>query len=1000
MLHRLHLKISLAITALAVLVLFPSLGRGQTTVFTDDFSTNSNAAWTTSGAIGASSWSVTRSGADWGARRNTSPLQLEQTNDVGATANANGWVYSAVPLSTFSSPYTATLNANAGLVTWTFNFRTNRTSALAGFSSTTAYGMAMVLVSTSNTPNTSGSGYAVVMGGGTANNIALISFNNGLQGTRTTIIGYGNTPTNLTDYISVRATYNPTGNNWELYSRDDGSSAFADPTTGTLTQIGTTTANSTYTGTAMSYLGTYWQGSTSANQTSFYDNVKVTVLPAFSSSSDIIANTSFVYPANIAYSGYQGTAPLTTGTSVEVAQFDIRDGGATLSDPDGLPTILTAITFNVANSSSIRRIALFDGTSNLAEVAGGATASFSGLTLTAPDNSSKTFSVRVSFNSTVTDNQQFSFTVNSATASLSGSGFAAANAGGAVTSTSGDNNRIEVTATNLVFNVNPTTVSINAVMNPSPTIDAIDGLLNKDLDFTASVGLSTTGTFGGTATTSVNAVSGTATFSNLLFSVPGTGITIAGSATGLSPTGNSPAFDVTNPLPKINLKQNTTSIVSGGSYDYGSLVSGNSSSPITFTIENLGSAVLNLTGTPIIAISGTNASEFTIDQTATTSTVAAGGTTTFIITCSPVSAGGKTAQVSIANNDATPGANPYILNLTCTSTTSALSDIVNTSGYSYSSNIAYAGYQGSTTLTTGTSVGVTGLTIRDGAGTPDGDNLGTTLTAISFSTGGSTAIRTAALFDGSTNVAEVAVNGATTIPFTGLSLTAPDNGTKDFELRVTFQGTVTDKQQITFTITSATASATGSGFATANAGGAASAVTGDINRIAVTATQLQFAQQPSNTVAGAVMFPSVTVKGIDALGNTDLDFTANIDITSSGSLSSSPQTVAAVAGIATFSAITHTATGTGFVLTAASAGFTGIPSNAFNITVQTAGTLIFEDNFSYNTILTSNGYIASSGTNTNNLTAGATGLSYTDYGSSGIGYALAVANTGQDDYKT
>ena len=733
-----------------------------------------------------------------------------------------------------------------------------------------------------------------------------------------------------------------------------------------------------------------------------WDDITITpVLGAITSAnSDIAATAGFTYPTNIAYNLYQGTSPLTTGNSIEVAQFDIRDGGASLSDPDVLSTILTAITFNVANSSCIRRIALFDGTSNVAEVAGGATAAFSGLTLTATDNSSKTFSVRASFNSTVTDNQQFSLTVNSATASASGSGFAAANAGGAATSASGDNNRIEVTATSLVFNVNPGNVPINAVMTPSPTIDALDGLLNKDLDFTASVGLSTTGTFSGTATTSVNAVSGTATFSNLLFSVPGTGITIAGSAAGVNPTGDSPAFDVTNPLPEINLKQNTTTILSGGSYDFGSLVSGNGSPQITFTIENLGSAVLNLTGTPIIAISGTNASEFTIDQTATTSTVAASGTTTFMVTYNPVTQGSKTAQISIASNDATGGENPYLLNLTGASTVSSLSDIANTSGYSYSSNIAYAGYQASTTLTTAISAGVTGLTIRDGAGTTDGDNLGTTLTAISFSTGGSTAIRTAALFDGTTNVAEVAVNGATTIPFTGLGLTAADNGTRDFELRVTYQGTVTDNQQITFTVTSATASAAGSGFATANASGAVSSVTGDINRIEVTASQMLFVQQPTNTVAGAVMFPPVTVKVVDALGNTDLDFTANVDVTSSGTLGSSPQTAAAVAGIATFNGITHTATGTGFTLTAASAGFTGISSNTFNITVQTAGTLVFEDNFNYSSILTSNGYTASSGTGTNNLIAGVAGLSYSDYGSTGIGNALAVANNGQDDYKT
>jgi hypothetical protein len=251
------------------------LGWGQTTVFTDDFSTNTSATYTTSGAINASAWSVTRSGADWGARRNTSPQQLEETNDVGGTANALGWVYSSVPLSSFSAPYNTTLSSNTGLITWTFNFRTNRTSALAGFTSNNSYGMAMILVSTSNTPNTTGSGYAVVMGGGGTNTIAIISFNNGLQGTKTTVVGFGGAPAALTNYMSVKVTYNPTNNLWELFNRDDGASGFNDPTTGTLTSLGTGT-NSTYTAVAMSYFGAYWQGSTSATQTTFYDNVTVT----------------------------------------------------------------------------------------------------------------------------------------------------------------------------------------------------------------------------------------------------------------------------------------------------------------------------------------------------------------------------------------------------------------------------------------------------------------------------------------------------------------------------------------------------------------------------------------------------------------------------------------------------------------------------------------------------------------------------------------------------
>ena len=71
-----------------------------------------------------------------------------------------------------------------------------------------------------------------------------------------------------------------------------------------------------------------------------------------------------------------------------------------------------------------------------------------------------------------------------------------------------------------------------------------------------------------------------------------------------------------------------------------------------------------------------------------------------------------------------------------------------------------------------------------------------------------------------------------------------------------------------------------------------------------------------------------------------------------------------------------------------------------NISIQAPGLLLLEDNFTHSALLTSNGYTATSGTGTNNLTAGATGLTYTNYGSSNIGNALAIANTGQDDSRT
>ena len=268
---------SALLLALFWVLLLSGTGEAQTTVFTDDFSTNQSAAYTTSGAIGPSAWSVTRSGADFGARRNTSPAQLELTNDVGATANVNGWVLVSTPSSSFTSPYNAILNTNPGVVTWTFNMQQVRPDP-AGFGAG-SYGVAFILAGTSNTNNNTGSGYAVVLGQtGTTDAIRLARYSAGIQGTLTNII-VSNTA-GLTDfgaeYLSIKVTYTPATETWELFLRNDGASAFADPATGTLMSQGTL-VDGTNTGTSLPLMGTWWQGSTGATQPAFFDNTTVTV---------------------------------------------------------------------------------------------------------------------------------------------------------------------------------------------------------------------------------------------------------------------------------------------------------------------------------------------------------------------------------------------------------------------------------------------------------------------------------------------------------------------------------------------------------------------------------------------------------------------------------------------------------------------------------------------------------------------------------------------------
>jgi autotransporter-associated beta strand protein len=254
-----------------------------------------------------------------------------------------------------------------------------------------------------------------------------------------------------------------------------------------------------------------------------------------SSASDIIRDPTFATPANVAYGSYPAAAGLTTANSLAAARFILRDGGSGAHDADTAGTTLTAISFALSNSSNLRRVALFDGSgNNLGEAAAGPTVTFSGLTLTAPDDGAVIFSMRVTFQSAVTDNAQYQFAVTSATADAGGSTFADAAAGGAASDTNGNANRIVVTATRLMFNPAPPAAVILGA-NFSATAQAQDANGNLDLDAAGAVTITRaagTGTLSGGA--AQNLAGGTAAFASLNYDTAGD-FTIQAAAAGLAP---------------------------------------------------------------------------------------------------------------------------------------------------------------------------------------------------------------------------------------------------------------------------------------------------------------------------------------------------------------------------------------------------------------------------------------------------------------------------------
>lgn len=257
-------------SALIAATILPTVPTLAAEVFFDDF----NRA-TLDGA-----YTTTVTGGSDGAGAINGSTFLELTNDAGAAANVNGRVSCAVALSSFAAPFSSTLSANASLVTWETNLRYNRATDPSGFGGGN-YGTAFVLAGT-QADFTTGSGYAVVYGSvASPEPLRFVRYTGGLVtgGTVTDLIS-GPALTAVNNYASLRVTYAAATNNWALYVRDDGASAWADA--GTLTgtnQIGTTVTDSTFTGTSMTHAGYLWNYSTGATQTAQFDNLRVTAVP-------------------------------------------------------------------------------------------------------------------------------------------------------------------------------------------------------------------------------------------------------------------------------------------------------------------------------------------------------------------------------------------------------------------------------------------------------------------------------------------------------------------------------------------------------------------------------------------------------------------------------------------------------------------------------------------------------------------------------------------------
>ncbi|MBX7224899.1 MAG: choice-of-anchor D domain-containing protein [Chitinophagales bacterium] len=276
--------------------------------------------------------------------------------------------------------------------------------------------------------------------------------------------------------------------------------------------------------------------------------------------SDVSDNTNYAtgspeFNSNINYINFTDGTSTITGKMIPM-KFKIRDGGSTLTDADNLGTVLNGIKFTVQDHLGANQLVQIKtailtttgGTVIATATKVGTELVFSGMSganVTAADNNETIIHLRVSFDEAqVIDNTKLVFAVSNVTAGAGTSTFAAANGGGASSdaSNANDRNRIEITATKLAFQQQPTNTGVSATMSPSPTVSALDANNRVDLDYVTSVSITSTGTMTGSPI-SVTPVSGVATYSSVVHTVIGTGLTL--SATSGSLTGaTSNTFDI------------------------------------------------------------------------------------------------------------------------------------------------------------------------------------------------------------------------------------------------------------------------------------------------------------------------------------------------------------------------------------------------------------------------------------------------------------------------
>ena len=435
-------------------------------------------------------------------------------------------------------------------------------------------------------------------------------------------------------------------------------------------------------------------------------------------------------------------------------------------------------------------------------------------------------------------------------------------------------------ATQLAFTVAPSTATGGAIIAPAVKVEARDASGGLVSNFSGSITVALAANPGsGTlgGTKTVAASGGVATFSDLAVDKIGTGYTLQASS-GTLTSATSAAFNILpGPAAKLAFTVQPSTPI----------VAGSTSTTVTVTAQDLGGNTSSgFTNNIVVAITaGSGTAGATLS-----------GTTTIAATAGVASFSALSVDKSGTG-------------YTLSATSSGL-----TTGISTTFTVA-AGPAAQLAFTTQPSTTVAGAAITPAVKVTVQDALGNTVTT----------------FGGNLTVAITGGTGTVGAVLSGTTSVAATSGV------ATFAGLSIDKSGRT---------SAGTGYTLSATGGALAAATSDPFDINVGApTQLAFQTAPSTAAAGAGFAPLVEVAALDAVGNTVTSFTGNVTLAIGtnppGGTLGGTATVAAVAGVATFSTVHLDKVGSGYTLSASATALTGVTSGAFDITPGPAAELVF-----------------------------------------------------------